>query len=94
MLNGLAEQALLKSGGVHGLDGEPLLDLKQLTNAQKGAMGELFGPHTVKKIVPDGKKLARMPGVGETGIDDLYKVNRPDVDYVVIEYKFGCLGQG
>jgi len=29
-----------------------------------------------------------MPGVGQTGIDDLYKVSRPDVDYVVIEYKF------
>lgn len=25
---------------------------------------------------------------GETGGDDLYKVNRPDVDYVNIEYKF------
>lgn len=24
----------------------------------------------------------------ETGIDDLYKVNRRDVDYVMIEYKF------
>ncbi|MBE7373545.1 hypothetical protein [Pseudomonas lopnurensis] len=29
-----------------------------------------------------------MPGVGETGIDDLYKVNRADVDYIVVEYKF------
>lgn len=26
--------------------------------------------------------------VGDTGIDDLYKVNRRDVDYVMIEYKF------
>lgn len=29
-----------------------------------------------------------MPGVGENGIDDLYKVKRPDVDFVVVEYKF------
>ncbi|WP_170829080.1 DUF637 domain-containing protein, partial [Pseudomonas sp. 21C1] len=88
VLNGLAEQALVKSGGIHGADGKPLLDLKQLTNKQKGVMGELFGENTVKQIISDGEKLARMPGVGETGIDDLYKVNRPDVDYVVIEYKF------
>lgn len=26
--------------------------------------------------------------VGDTGIDDWYKVNRRDVDYVMIEYKF------
>jgi len=43
---------------------------------------------TVGKIIPDGEKLARIQGAGDTGIDDLYKVNRPDVDYVVIEYKF------
>lgn len=35
-----------------------------------------------------GDKIGPAPEVGETGIDDLYKVNRPDVDYVVIEYKF------
>ena len=51
-------------------------------------MGDLFGSNTVKQIVPDGEKLARMPGIGETGIDDLYKVTRPDVDYVIVEYKF------
>lgn len=38
--------------------------------------------------MPDGERLARIPGIGETGIDDLYRVNRPDVDYVVVEYKF------
>jgi len=43
---------------------------------------------TVQKVIPDGEKLARIPGVGETGIDDLYKVNRSGVDYVIVEYKF------
>lgn len=47
-----------------------------------------MGANTVKQIVPDGQKIARIPGIGETGIDDLFKVSRPDVDYVVIEYKF------
>ncbi|MDF3935158.1 hypothetical protein, partial [Pseudomonas citronellolis] len=88
LLDDVAEQTLLKTGGMIGSDGVPILDLKQLTTQQKGLMGELFGENTVKQIIPDGEKLARMPGIGETGIDDLYKVNRPDVDYVVIEYKF------
>ena len=43
---------------------------------------------TVRQIVPDGQKIARVPGVGENGIDDLFKVKRKDVDYVRIEYKF------
>jgi filamentous hemagglutinin len=62
--------------------------MKQLTTEQKGVIGDLFSENTVRQIIPDGQKLARIPGVGETGIDDLFKVNRPDVDYVVIEYKF------
>ncbi len=30
-----------------------------------------------------------MQGTGSKGIDDLYRTNRPDVDFVVVEYKFG-----
>jgi filamentous hemagglutinin len=59
-----------------------------LTSSQKGAIGDLFGASTVTQIVPDGTKIARMQGIGTTGIDDLYKVSRVDVDYVFIEYKF------
>lgn len=83
-----AFQTLMRSGGVYGRDGLPLLELKHLTNNQKRVMGELFGEASVKKALPDGKKLARVQGNGSTGIDDLYRTNRPDVDYVVIEYKF------
>jgi hypothetical protein len=89
VLEKAAWKALIKSGGViDPLTGKPLLDFRKLTNHQKGSIGELFGPHTVKQIIPEGEKLARIPGIGETGIDDLYKVNRPDVDYVIVEYKF------
>ncbi|MBV1789259.1 hemagglutinin repeat-containing protein [Marinobacterium sp. D7] len=84
----LAMSALIDSGGIIDKTGTPLLDLRVLTREQKGILGDLFGAETVKRIVPEGQKLARVPGVGETGIDDLYKVNRADVDYVVIEYKF------
>ena len=86
-------EILVKSGGVLE-NGSPLLDLKQLTVDQKRIMGELFGENTVKQIVPDGKKLASVQGAGTNGIDDLYKVSRADVDYVVIEYKFVGSGTG
>ncbi|WP_428554872.1 hemagglutinin repeat-containing protein [Pseudomonas edaphica] len=88
ILNEASEQALIKSGGIFGPDGKPMMDLGILTREQKGVMGDLFGERSVQQIVPEGQKLARVPGVGETGVDDLYKVNRPDVDFVVIEYKF------
>ncbi len=87
-LDEIAQKALFESGGKLDAAGNPILDMKLLTNAQKGQFGELFGENLTKKIVPDGEKLARIPGIGETGIDDLYKVSRPDVDYVVVEYKF------
>ena len=87
ILDAKALETLVKSGGVLK-DGTPLLDLKVLTTDQKRVMGELFGENTVKQIVPEGQKLASLQGVGTNGIDDLYKVSRADVDYVVIEYKF------
>ncbi len=83
-----AEEALLRSGGAFDKAGNPLLDMSALTNNQKGLIGDLFGTNLTKQIVPDGQKIARMQGVGTNGIDDLYRVNRPDVDYVFIEYKF------
>ncbi|NBW79821.1 MAG: hypothetical protein EBR27_12545, partial [Betaproteobacteria bacterium] len=82
-------QALLRSGGALDKAGNPLLDMSALTTEQKRVIGEqLFGPNTVKQIVPDGQQLARMQGAGTNGIDELYKVSRPDVDYVNVEYKF------
>lgn len=72
------------SGGILDANGRPLLDMANLSSAQKG----LFGTHTVRQIVPDGIKIGRTPGLGINGIDDIFRVNRPGVDYVVIEYKF------
>ncbi|MFN4065301.1 MAG: DUF637 domain-containing protein [Parazoarcus communis] len=88
VLDDAARKTLVKSGGAFDSVGNPLLDLKQLSTDQKRVMGELFGENTVKQIIPDGQQIARMQGTGTTGIDDLYKVNRADVDYVVVEYKF------
>lgn len=88
VIDRLAEQAFIKSGGIVDSKGNALIDLKSLSNDHKRVIGEVFGESTVRQIVPEGEKLARMQGVGETGIDDLFRVNRPDVDYVVIEYKF------
>jgi filamentous hemagglutinin len=84
-----AEEALMRSGGAFDKAGNPLLDMSALTSEQKRVIGEqLFGPNTVKQIVPDGQQLARMQGQGSNGLDELYKVSRKDVDYVNIEYKF------
>jgi filamentous hemagglutinin len=88
ILDDIAQKALLKSGGVLDNSGNAVLDMSKLSANQKSVMGDLFGAETVTRIVPDGTKLARIPGIGETGLDDLYRVNRPDVDFVVIEYKF------
>ncbi|ULU27706.1 hemagglutinin repeat protein [Dyella terrae] len=76
-------------------DGTPLMDFRSLTNAQKSVVAELLGGDSLQQLVPDATKIGRSPGIGQNGIDDLYKVNRPDVDYVVVEYKFGssALGQ-
>jgi filamentous hemagglutinin len=83
------EETLLRSGGMLDKAGNPLLDMSKLTSEQKRVVGEqLFGPNTVRQIVPDGQQIARVQGQGSTGIDELYRVQRPDVDYVSIEYKF------
>ncbi|MEA9590129.1 VENN motif pre-toxin domain-containing protein, partial [Xanthomonas sp. WHRI 10064B] len=84
-----ALQGLKNTGGMHGTDGRMLLDLNTLTNDQKRVMAEMFGENSVKNVLPEGQKLARMQGAGTNGIDDLFKVNRPDVDFVIIEYKYG-----
>ncbi|MGQ3468432.1 hypothetical protein, partial [Xanthomonas campestris] len=89
LLDKQALQALQKSGGMHTPDGRQLLDFGSLTNDQKRVVGEMFGENSIKSTLPDGQKLARVQGSGTNGIDDLYRVDRPDVDFVVIEYKYG-----
>ena len=84
-----ATESLIRSGGIHRSDGTPILDLKFLSNDQKRIVGEMFGERSVQAIIPEGQKLARLQGTGSNGLDDLYRVNRPDVDYVVVEYKYG-----
>ncbi len=84
-----AEEALLRAGGALDKAGNPLLDMSKLSSEQKRLVGEqLFGPNTVRQIVPDGQQIARVQAQGSNGIDELYRVQRPDVDYVSIEYKF------
>ena len=85
----LANLALKKVPGLFDAAGAPLMDFRALSNAQKGVIGELMGADGVRRLVPDAQRIWRTPGVGQQGIDDLYKVVRPDVDYVFVEYKFG-----
>ena len=85
----LANASLLKVPSLFDAAGKPLMDFRALTNAQKGVIGELMGADGVKRLAPDAQRIGRTPIAGERGIDELYKVARPDVDYVVVEYKFG-----
>ena len=85
----LANASLLKVPSLFDAAGKPLMDFRALTSAQKGVVGETLGAALVKEILPDGQRLSRAPMIGQTGIDDLYKVVRPDVDFVMVEYKFG-----
>ncbi|MDW5415707.1 hypothetical protein R6242_03875 [Iodobacter sp. CM08] len=80
---------LVAKGGVFAVDGKPLMDFRNLTNAQKSVVGDLLGGEKITSLAPGAQKIGRSPGIGQTGIDDLYKVNKPNVDYIVVEYKFG-----
>jgi len=87
-LDGIAQKALFESGGLHLPDGRALMNFSTLTSDQKRVIGETFGPNAVRNLLPDGQQIARAQGTGTNGIDDLFKVNRPDIDYVNVEYKF------
>ena len=86
---GGSSDLLIKAGGVFGSDGKPLMSFDGLSNIQKGVVGEVLGGNLVDSLVGDAQRIGRLPEVGQNGIDDLLKVSRPDVDYVVVEYKFG-----
>lgn len=90
-LAGLAKfDNFLAQGNVLRPDGTPFMDFRHLTNPQKMVIGELMGGEKVMELLPSGsKKIGRAPDIGQTGIDDLYKANSPDIDYVIVEYKFG-----
>lgn len=85
----VAEAAFRSAQGVYGSDGVPLMNFQQLSSPQKMVVGEILGEQKIRNLVPDGRFIGQSQGVGETGIDNILQVNRPDVDYVVVEYKFG-----
>ena len=81
--------ALTNLKSLFGPNGQPLMNFNSLTSAQKGVVGEVLGGATSERIAPEAERIGRIPAVGEQGIDDLYKVSKPGVDYVIVEYKFG-----
>lgn len=87
---GLARfEKLVARGGQFNPNGTPLMDFRALTNAQKSIVGDVMGGEQIKTLVPGAEKIGRAPDIGQTGIDDLYKVDRPGADYLIVEYKFG-----
>lgn len=89
VLDDAAQAAFRDAQGMFSADGKALLDFSQLTSSQKMVVGDILGERKVLNLVPDGQFIGRSQGVGETGIDNILQVNRPDVDYVIVEYKFG-----
>ena len=88
---GLAKfDKLIAKGGLIASDGKPFMDFRSLTNAQKSIVGEVLGGEKIAELIPGAQKIGRSPVVGANGVDDLYKVNVPGVDYVVVEYKYGA----
>jgi filamentous hemagglutinin len=83
-----ANRSLQTAGLIDGA-GKALMDFRTLTTAQKQIIGETMGPEAVARLVPDAQRIGRVPTVGQAGIDDLFRVARPDVDFVIVEYKFG-----
>ncbi|NIE75374.1 filamentous hemagglutinin N-terminal domain-containing protein [Pantoea sp. Ap-967] len=82
-------EKLLAKGGQFNPNGTPVMDFRALSNAQKSIVGDLMGGERIQQIVPGAQKIGRAPDIGQTGIDDLYKVSKPDVDFLIVEYKFG-----
>ncbi|WWF58586.1 hypothetical protein VRB78_20095 [Pseudomonas trivialis] len=80
---------LVARGGQFNPNGTPLMDFRAMTNAQKSIVGDIMGGEQIKTLVPGAEKIGRAPDIGQTGIDDLYKVDKPGVDYLIVEYKFG-----
>ncbi|MCF5030936.1 hemagglutinin repeat-containing protein, partial [Pseudomonas syringae] len=80
---------LVARGGEFNPNGTPLMDFRALTSPQKSIIGDVMGGEQIKTLVPGAEKIGRAPDIGQTGIDDLYKVDKPGVDYLIVEYKFG-----
>lgn len=62
--------------------------MSTLTNVHKKVQWENYLEKVSQNNHSDGQKLSTIQTIGSKGIDDLYKVNEPDVDYVIVEYKF------
>jgi filamentous hemagglutinin len=88
VLDDAAQATLRNAQGIYGADGKPLMDFSFLSASQKMVVGDILGESKILNLVPDGKFIGRSQGVGQPGIDNILQVNRPDVDYVIVEYKF------
>lgn len=56
-------------------------------------MAELMGGEHITQLVSSAETLGTVTKVGQNGIDELFKVKNANVDYVVVEYKYGSSKQ-
>jgi len=65
------------------------MDFRVLSTVRKEMVGEYLGGNTVKNLVPRAKEIGKASTAGEIGIDGMFEVKHPDIDYVIVEYKYG-----
>lgn len=87
--DGMLDSAPSATLGVVGSNGRPVIDFGADPHAWRVA--ERISADKLDRILPDDavRLGARPPGgVGIKGIDDIFSVNHPNVDYVIVETKF------
>lgn len=97
----MARQNMVRdAGAIDPATGKPKLDLQALTQpsvpgdyALKEATGDLFGSATMQNIFKDAQWVGGVK-LGDKGLDAVYKVSDPDVDYLFVEYKYNTSRQG
>jgi filamentous hemagglutinin len=96
----LAVQNMIRdAGAVDPATGKPILNLQELAKQPGGltnlkeATGDLFGSATMQSLFKDATYVGGMK-LGEKGLDAVYKVNSPDVDFLFVEYKYNTSRQG
>ena len=69
--------------------GRPIMDFKALSTGEKQLIGEARADSFVMRKIPDAIKLKPPPTIGSRGVDAIYKINRPEINYLIGEAKFG-----
>jgi hypothetical protein len=92
------QNMIREAGSIDPTTGKPSLSLQELAKQPGGltslkeATGDLFGNATMQTLFKDAQYVGGAK-LGDKGLDAVYKVNDPDVDYLFVEYKYNTSRQ-